>query len=222
MKKVGGHLIADGNAINIDIGFVPDKFTAWEGMEETSPSKHIWFKEQANTANANGQYGLLLTGSTGVITKHAAATNGFAEYNTVTLKALLPAPNGNGEVSATIAAAFVAGTAQPTARTTAVVGTTLRPSTANGFLYECTTSAGVYGTEPTTWGTVVGGTTSDGTNTWTCRTENLKNVGVKGITIGATASTDTDEWTWEAELYDSVAAEKDSATYDPVGKYPNN
>ena len=222
MKKYGGELIADGSAINLDIGSVPDKFIGTAKAEETNPLIYTWYKERANTANANAQYGYLNTGSSGVVTKAADADNGIQSYDTVTLKAMLPAPNGNGEVAATIAAAFVAGVAQPTARTTAVVGTTLRPSTANGFLYECTTSAGVYGTEPTTWGTVVGGTTSDGTNTWTCRTEKLKNIGAKGITIGASLSTDTDEWSYEAELYDSDAPERDSATYDPVGKYLND
>ena len=77
MKINGGHFIADGNAVNVDVGFVPDMVIAWEGMEETSPSMHTWFKEQANTANANAQYGLILTGTSGIVTKHAAATNGF-------------------------------------------------------------------------------------------------------------------------------------------------
>lgn len=60
-----------------------------------------------------------------------------------------------------------------------------RPTTANGYVYECTTKGGAMTnlTEPT-WGTVPGETTSDGSNTWTCREENIvANKGL-GITIG--------------------------------------
>jgi len=42
------------------------------------------------------------------------------------------------------------------------------------------------------------------------------------LTLGATTSTDSDQWIWEAELYDSVAPERDAASYDPVGKHPND
>lgn len=221
MKKHGGELIADGNAINVDVGNIPDKVIATAKAEEANPLIYTWYKERANTVNSNAQFGYLLTGSSGVITKAADAANGIQEYDTSELRAIVSAPGGSGEVSATIAADFLAGATQPTARSVTVVGTIVRPSTHNGFLYECTTSAGVYGTEPTTWGTVVGGTTSDGTNTWTCRDEKLKWIGAKGFTIGATISTDTDEWTWEAEFWDTVAAERDAASYDPVGKYDN-
>jgi len=221
MIKVGGNLIADGNAINIDIGFVPDKFVAVAKLEETNAVNYEWLKSRGDTANDYGQYGMTRAAGGGALTKLASAAGGFSAYNTVAVKAMIPAPNGNGEVAATIAADFVAGATAPTARSTSVVGTVVRPSVHNGFVYECTVTAGVYGTEPT-WGTVVGETTSDGTNTWICREEKLKNVGAKGITIGADISTDSDEWTWEAELWDSDAPERDSATYDPVGKHAND
>ena len=115
------------------------------------------------------------------------AVYGITTGNTTAVVANIPAPDGDGTVQATIAADFVAGATQPTARTTSVVGTVLRPSTHNGYLYECTISAGVYGTEPT-WGTIVGGTTSDGTNTWICRTESLSSVG----TTNGLPSSDSD------------------------------
>ena len=221
MKKVGGDLIADDNAINIDIGFVPDLFRAWEGCEEGNPKIHYWIKSRAASANTYGQYGF--TNTAGTIATCATAAAGFAAYDAVVTKAMIPAPNGNGEVSATIYGTFAAAKAAdvtPTARSTTVVGTVIRPTTSNGCLYECTTSAGAMTalTEPT-WGTTVGGTTSDGSNTWTCRVEKLKNVGAKGVTIGATLSTDSDEWSWEAEQWDSVMPERDSASYDPVSKH---
>lgn len=42
------------------------------------------------------------------------------------------------------------------------------PTVVNGYWYECTT-AGTTGVSQPTWGTTVGGTTSDGTAVWTCR-----------------------------------------------------
>lgn len=46
----------------------------------------------------------------------------------------------------------------------------VRPTTDNGYWYECTTAGTSGGTEPT-WGTTPGGTTTDNTVTWTCRNE---------------------------------------------------
>ncbi len=220
-QKAYGDFIADGNAINVDIGFVPDKFQAVAKYEETNPVTYEWRKSRGDTANDNGQFGITRPANGGAVTKNASAAAGFASYDTVELKALLPAPNGTGEASASIGT-FLAGDTQPTARTSSVLGTVVRPSTANGFLYECTVSTGVLGTEPT-FPTTPGDTvTDDQSNTWITRTEKLKNIGAKGITVGADLSTDTDEWSWEAESNGPVASERDSATFDPVGKYPND
>jgi hypothetical protein len=219
MKKVGGHFIADGSAVNIDIGFIPDKFVAWEGMEETNPDMHVWHKEQANTANGNGQYGLLLTGSTGVVTKHAAAANGFAEYDTGADRVLVdsPAP-GVGDVEATVADWAASTTA--TARSATTIGTIVRPTTKNGYVYECTTGGTTNDTEgEPTWPTTLGDTVTETDGVvWTCREENTVRGGAKGLTLGATGSTDGDEWTWEAELWDRVKPEQDAASYDPVNQ----
>lgn len=220
MKKVGGSLIAQAGAFNIDIGFVPDKFKAYIALGGTILEMRF-YKALADNATASGQYGITNTGGTQALNASAAA--GFAAYDTVTLKAILPAPGGTGEVAATITGSFTvakAASLNPTARSTSVVGSVIRPTVQNGFIYECTTKGGSMAalTEPT-WGTVPGETTSDGSNTWTCRVEKLKNVGAKGITVGADIATDSDEWTWEAEQWDSVAPEKDAASYDPVGKH---
>lgn len=43
----------------------------------------------------------------------------------------------------------------------------IKPTTPNGFVYRCKTAGISGGTEPT-WGTTVGGDTSDGTAVWTC------------------------------------------------------
>jgi hypothetical protein len=87
------------------------------------------------------------------------------------VKVRIPAPDGNGFANAEVSD-FVAGAAQPTARSTTAVGTVVRPSTHNGFVYECTASAGVLGTEPV-WPTTPGESVSDGTNTWICRREDV-------------------------------------------------
>ncbi len=218
MKKVGGHFIADGSAININIGFVPDYFRAVTKFEETNQLTYEWWKEQANTGNSNGQFGISRPANGGAVVKQADAANGFASYDQATNQIKLPAPNGEGELAAAVPTEFLAGAAQPTARSTTVLGSTVRPSTGKltGYIYECTVSAGVLGTEPTTWPSVPGEIVSDGTNTWITREEKVFQGIAKGITVGATISTDSDEWSWEAELWDKVTPELDAQTNDPV------
>ena len=57
-----------------------------------------------------------------------------------------------------------------TATAVKIVGDRVLPTTPNNYYYEVAAgNAGTTsGTEPVTWGTVVGGTTVDGTVTWTC------------------------------------------------------
>ena len=219
MKKVGGDLIADGSAINIDIGFVPDLFRAWEGCEEGNPKIHYWIKSRAASANDYGQYGF--TNTAGTISTCATALAGFAAYDTVATKAMVPAPDGDGEVSATYPSTWTqARSSAATARSVTAVGILIKPTSGNetGLIYECTTDGDGAATEPT-WPTVVGESVTDGTTVWIARVEKTKSVGCKGVTIGATLSTDSDEWSWEAEQWDSVMPERDSATYDPVSKH---
>ena len=208
MQKIGRHFEADGLATIIDIGFVPDK-AELRLDEGTNPDILTWMRRMFDD---EAIYGHLYTGSTGVTTRVTTAATGISAYDSMTQKVMLPAPNGEGDAATGMPVAFVAGTAQPTARTTAVVGTVTKPSTPNGYIYECTVSAGVYGTEPTTWPTIPGNTVSDGTNTWTCRNEKVKNVGVKGIQIGATVSqnTDSNQCYLEAERWDKDPADTDA------------
>jgi hypothetical protein len=221
-KYNSGHLIADGSAINIDIGFVPDHFHAKAKIEEGTWVAYDWYRELANTGTANGQYGL--TDTAGTKSANASAAAGFASYDTVTFMVLLPAPNGSGEQGASYPNTWTTGrSTAATARSSTALGTVIKPTAGNetGYIYECTTAGTGGATEPT-WPTIPGNTVTDGTTVWTCRDEKVKNIGAKGITIGATLSTDTDEWVWEAWAADSVAAERDAAVYDPVGKYPNS
>jgi hypothetical protein len=214
-EMTSGSFIADGNAINIDCGFVPDKFVAYSKLEETNPNQYVWYRQRGDTVNGNGQYGITVTGSTGVITLNASAAAGIAAYDTDADGVLIPAPNGNGEVTATVS--NYDATATYTARSTTAVGSVIRPTTKNGYVYECTTaSGGASGTEPT-WSTTVGGTTTAGSgDVWITREESTVNNGAAGVTIGATLSTDTDEWVWDAYHFRKTTAELDSAANDPV------
>jgi len=216
MRVNSGHFIADGSAVNVHVGFIPDLLICFEGLEETNPQIHYFLRELANTANGNGQYGILDTG--GTKTKHAAATNGFATLDTVTAKVMITAPNGEGDLAADLPNEWTqARSTAATARTTTALGTIIKPtaSNANGYVYECTTAGTGAATEPT-WNTTIGGTTTDGTTIWTCRIGKVKMEGEKGFTLGATASTDTDEWAWIAFKFGKVSAEKDAASYDAV------
>ena len=50
------------------------------------------------------------------------------------------------------------------------LGDVVRPTTRNGYVYECTTDSGSSsGTEPVSWPTTPGNTQVDGGITWTCR-----------------------------------------------------
>lgn len=215
MKKVSGRFIADGSAINVNIGFVPDYVKLIRALEETNPNIYEFYKDLSD-AGANGQYGLLLTGSTGVVTVLAGTNNKIAAYTGGTkVKVKIPAPDGDGFVNANVSD-FVAGAAQPTARSTMAVGTVVRPSNHNGFVYECTISSGVLGTEPT-WPTTPGDTVSDGTNnTWICRREDVVFEKAAGFTVGSGLSTDGDEWIYVAEQHDKVVNHGDAEAADPI------
>jgi hypothetical protein len=220
MKKVSGRFIADGAAINVNIGFIPDYVKLIGGLDNTNPVIYEFFKD---LSGENGQYGIQIAGShTGddngteaIITK-LAGTNALIKVyeGGKKVKVKIPAPDGNGFANAEVSD-FVAGAAQPTARSTTAVGTVVRPSTHNGFVYECTASAGVLGTEPV-WPTTPGESVSDGTNTWICRREDVVFEKAAGFTIGADLSTDGDEWVYVAEQHDKVVNHGDAAAADPI------
>lgn len=55
------------------------------------------------------------------------------------------------------------------ATTATSVGDAIRPTTRNGYCYECTASSGSTGAAEPTWPTTPGNTVVDGGVTWTCR-----------------------------------------------------
>ena len=216
MKFNSGCFIADGNAVNVDVGFIPDLLICLEGQEETNAQFHMWARQRADSASLKGKFGFVRAG-TGTITEHAAAVNGFAAYDTFATKAMLPAPDGEGEEPSALPAAYTTTlSTAATARSTTALGTILKPSSGNenGYCYECTT-AGTSSAEPT-WPTVPGESVTDGTVIFICRELKIKNVGAKGFTLGATGSTDSDEWSWFAFAADKVSPELDAAANDLV------
>lgn len=222
MEKVGGSFIADGSAVNVNCGFIPDKVYAWVALGGTI-LEMVWYKHLADNVTASGQYGITDTGGTKSLNASAAA--GFASYDGgVVPKVLLPAPNGDGEMGTDLPNAWTtARSTAATARSTTALGTVIKPTTNNvtGYIYECTTAGTGGATEPT-WPTTEGDTVVDGSVTWTTRAEKTKNISAQGFTAGASISTDSDEWTYEAEKWDSVNPERDAASYDPVGKHAND
>jgi len=227
-KIVSGKLIASDAAINVDIGFIPDYVELVLAIGGTELVLR-WWKVLYDAAIAAG---LLTTGAAsagkwgvvddgaGVLTHNASAAAGIIAYDEAAMKAIMPAPDGNGEKSAALTYTFATAKAAgvtPTARTTAVVGTVIRPTTSNGFLYECTVSAAAMTalTEPT-WPTVLGDTVSDGSNTWICREEKLKLVGGKGFTLGVDKATNSEIIVFRAEQHDRSADMGDADTSSPV------
>jgi hypothetical protein len=203
-KIVSGTFICSGSATKVDLGFVPDYVEAYSALGGTELG-FKYFRCLADAATS-GQYGLALANA-GDISACADANNGLKILTGTSYRGVLvesPQPGiGKIKVSVQSFAAAKAASVTPTARSATVVGTVIRPTTANGLVYECTTSGGAMTslTEPT-WGTTIGGTTSDASNTWTCRMEETCEMGVMGFEVGATIATDAEIWVFKAEQHD--------------------
>lgn len=79
---------------------------------------------------------------------------------------------GTVTIPATMYCALFEGVGAWTASTAYTVGQYIVPTTSNGRLYKCTTAGTSSSTQPS-WGTTNGGTTTDGTVTWTEQTTAL-------------------------------------------------
>lgn len=216
MKMNTGSFVANGAEVNVDVGYIPDFVVAFEGLEEGTWQLHFWARERIDAASAVGQFGLLVAAGTHSV--HAAAINGFAAYDAVAPKQMLPAPNGEGFVAAAMPNPWTeVRSDSATARSTTALGGLIKPTAGNenGFIYECHTDGDGGSSEPT-WGTVPGELTVDGTTKWICRESIIKQIGAKGFTLGATGQTNTDEWLWIAFQADKVSPDVDSVGADPV------
>lgn len=146
LKKRTGTFTAAGTpaAVNINIGFVPDFFQMiGEVTAAGDIAKVTWLKSMGDTKALQEKISID-SGSTGNKSEEFISSGGISAY---TKSSLSPA--------------------RWKASTAYVVGQVVHPVTLNGYFYKCTTAGTSGGSEPT-WGTTVGGTTSDNTAVWTC------------------------------------------------------
>ena len=216
-KIVSGKFLASTAEVNVECGFVPDYIEAFSALGGTE-IKYEWFKVLYDYCIAAlGRFGFVTDGAPAHV---AAATNGFRPYDTSVESVVLPAPDGDGYVKAASIADYddteAAYTARDLSAGVEVLGSVVRPTTHNGFVYECIVTGGAGVTEPT-WPTKVGDTVSDaGVNTWICREERVVRTGVKGFTVGATICTDGEYWVFKAELHDRYNDMGDADVENPV------
>jgi len=216
---VSGTFTADGNQLDIDIGFVPDFVEAYE-LTSTAEVIYRYYRALAD-AETTGQYGLEDSGA-GVISACATAAAGFAAYTGSKVpRVMIPDPISEELVPALVTGDYTTtiGSAA-TARTVTDLGTVIRPSAAahNGYVYECLT-AGTASAEPT-WPTVPGETVLDNDVLWICRKEIICKASGQGFSIGATLSVNSDLWAFKAERHDRMGDMGDAAVSDPI-TFPN-
>lgn len=192
MQMASRILIGGGVAYNLALGFVP---TCVEGYTyNATPDSIVRFRWEGPLAEDNaviaaggGVYGHSIDGA---VVAELDANTGMSSYEGSKTPVVLidsPKPAG-GQVLGTPLDYTVARSTAATERTATAIGTIIRPTTHNGYVYECTT-AGTGSAEPT-WPTTPGETVTDGSTVFTCREENIANAGEFGVTLGATLMTD--------------------------------
>jgi len=212
-KIVSGKFQVGAVACNVECGFVPDYVRAIAAIGGAEVAFEWWKVLYDYVLAAKGKYGFVTDAAAPAHV--AAATNGIIPYDTVVETVQLPAPDGDGYKKAQSIATFDATEAAYTARTITALGSVVRPTVRNGFVYEQITHVGA-GAEPT-WPTQLGDTvTIGGGDTWICREERVCRRGVKGFTVGATICTDGNEWVFKAELHDRYGDMGDADTENPV------
>jgi len=200
-----GHFEADGNAVNIILGFVPDSLILIfdKPLVALYDACRIgyWNHSSYNRAvAAAGMYGWY-TGHDNLVENAQpwTGTEGVIPYDASGEYVLITSPiPERGEIptvlnTATTLANWAALT--PVGRTALLIGTIVRPSVRNGYVYECTTGGAGAVSEPAVWPTTPGLTVQDGSaaNVWTCRVEDIARDGGKGFTLKAGSSVN-DEW----------------------------
>lgn len=208
-----GHFTGTAAEINLDIGFVPDWFRMISASGAPDVDQREWFRRMGSAGQANIVEGFEVDGATGV-TADFASGEGISAYDTSVLRVRLPHPDGspNKWAGANAPVAYVVGATQPTARSTTVVGGVTKPSTPNGYIYECTTAAGVYDAEPT-WPTTPGESVDAGDNIWICRREDTYMGGHKGVTLVAAMTEDGIECFYVAVKADDSVDQGDAAAF---------
>lgn len=195
-----GHFEADGNAVHVDCGWVPDTliviFDDPDNAAYTATRIDFWSQEVwAAGVVLDGMYGWTrVHGNAQPNLAAHANTDGFIPYdsNANFVRVMSPIP-ARGE-EPTTCVPWTASTVW-VARTATIVGSIIRPTVRNGYVYECTTYNAATGTPEPTWPTTPGLTVAEAVsaNVWTCREEKVCRDGAKGFTLQAGSSTDN-EW----------------------------
>lgn len=212
-KMVSGKLTVGDDACHVECGFIPDEIQLISDLG--GAEKHYKFMKVLydHAVGATGKYGYDLVDSPAPLTTEDA---GFVPYSTSVESVVLPAPDGDGYLKAPSIADYSTTTDYTGgARSVTALGTVVRPTVHNGFVYECTTGAGTDATEPT-WPTKVGDSVDGGNNVWICREERVVRTGVLGFTIGVDLCTDGQYWFFKAELHDRHNYMGDADVENPV------
>lgn len=186
-----GYFQSDGNAVNIILGFVPDFLLLYEDFKgAAAPYVFMWQKAIYDGAHADGMYGFV-DASTGDWIDCADAANGIVAFDESGNYVMVESPAPGIGKKAVAAVTWTASTVW-VARSATVIGSIVRPTVRNGYVYECTTYNAATGTPEPTWPTTPGETVVEGTsaNVWTCRNEEVCRGGGKGFTFGASVQTD--------------------------------
>lgn len=209
MKCVTRILIGSGAAYNLELGFEPNRvevdlistatasiFYRWQGRNQ---------QEHATCITDSTEYGIKI--AEGVTSICDTVAKGISLYDGAkTPRVRIPAFDGDGFSETDvygdydIAADY---SSVGTARSTTALGTVVRPTTHNGYVYELTTAGGTDATEPT-WPTTPGESVDGGNNIWICREEDITSSKGKGITLGATLLASGDLFVVRAFMDDDI------------------
>ena len=142
-----GYFVGDNGLIYLPIGFVPEYFKL-VAMAATNPNIYEWFRLMEQKADAAGDEGIIMTGSSGILT-YGAASALIAAYDSGT----------NGPTVTTWSAGLTV-----VAKTSTAHGTYVRPTQGSSAdmsaIFEVVTNTITGATEPT-WPDAIGEQVSD-------------------------------------------------------------
>ena len=199
--KVSGTFIARELATPVDIGFIPDHIKLYE-LTSTAEVMYDWYRCLYDKGSTF-MYGISHNGD-GALADVGSADAGIIPYEEGEDVGIMIEHPTSGKLVKTTAADWTSDNSTnavaKAASASPVIGTCLRPTTHNGYVYECITAGTSSGTEPT-WPTVPGETVLDNNVLFICRKEIVAKGGGQGFQIGVDLSVNTDIWVFEAEKH---------------------
>ena len=129
MKVSGTYISPNGVAANIECGFVPDWVKLVQDLGDTE-LYYDWFRVMGNTSALTGQYGIV--DAAGAKTVISTAATGIIAYDTVVQQQMLPSPDGDGLIGASLPSSWTQARASAaSARSTTALGTIIKPTSGN-------------------------------------------------------------------------------------------